>query len=157
MIGIVGVHRTHAQVRQLFSTYLSAYYTAMERALDEAGGESLRVSIDGSDPWVPAFPPELHPSWAERISPMHDGAEFYIDIDGPVHHGVFVTQSIILHLEWPAGVDGTETFRIREVEIEAIRIRMFEDQSMDLGEARAVTSGLISAGKLMASLLEGQV
>lgn len=156
MSGIVGISSTHAHVRQQLTEYLSDYYAAMERALEDAGGESLRVSIDGSDPWVPKFPAELHPTWARRISPMHDGAEFYIDIDGPVQHGVFVTQSITLHLDWPAGVDGAETFRIGDVEIEPMRIRLFEDELLDLGEARAIMSGLTAAGKLMASLLEGQ-
>lgn len=156
MSAIVGITLTPNQVEEQLAAYLTTYFAEMEKAIDAAGG-SLRISLDGTDEWAPEFPNVLRPTWAVTVRAFHDGREFYIDLDGPAQHGVFVTQAIIVDLWWPAGVDGTEALRVGKVKVEAMRIRAFDDQSFDLGEARAVTNGLIAAGRLMASLVEREV
>lgn len=152
MIGIVGINRTPAELQELFRRYLVIYFETMDAAIDAAGG-SLHASIMGGDPWRPALLKELHPDWATTVRAQSDGSEFYIDLDGPVLHNVFVTQAIAIRLEW-VDESSTSGFKIGGIEIDPLRILLLEDQSLDLGEARAVTSGLLAAGKLMASLLE---
>lgn len=154
MNGIVGINLTPERVQQVLEDYLASYYANLERAVDEAGGR-LQISVSGGDPWAPEFPDELRPGWTSEIRATHDGETFYVDIDGPVQHGVFVTQAIAIELYWDREYPGArEAFHITKVEVEPMRIRVFDDQSLDLGAARAVTTGLIAAGRLMATLIE---
>lgn len=152
MSGIVGIDLTPARVKEILTAYLTSYYTAMDRAIDEAGGR-LQISVNGGDPWAPKFPEQLRPAWAAEVRATHDGETFYVDIDGAAQHGVFVTQDIVVSLHWD-DENHPHGFRVAKIDVEPMRIRLFDDQSLDLQEARAATSGLIAAGKLMASLLE---
>ncbi|MBT2474230.1 hypothetical protein J7E68_06470 [Microbacterium sp. ISL-103] len=152
MIGIVGINLKPAQVKNALTKYLVTYFEAMDQAIKEAGG-SLRTSIMGDDPWRPTLPQELHPDWATSVRAQADGSDFYSDLDGPALHDVFVTQAITIRLEW-RDEESTSGFNIVGVDVDPLQILLLEDQSLDLGSARAVTSGLLAAGKLMAQLLE---
>lgn len=148
MIGIVGVPLSPERLKEQLTAYLTRYYDALDKAIDEAGG-----SLNSKVLWPkPEFPAELRPSWAAEIRCEADGQTFYIDVDGPVQHGVHVTQAIVISTWWHG--ENNESFYIDRIEIDPMRIFLVDDTYLDLGEARAVTNGLISAGKLMTSLLE---
>lgn len=148
MTGIVGVALSSERVKEQLKGYLAHYYDALDNAIHDAGG-----ALSSTAAWrKPDFPAELRPSWAADIRSEADGQTFYLDIDGPVQHGVHVTQSIVITTRWHG--ENNESFYIHKVEIEPMRIFLADDTYLGLGEARAVTAGLITAGKLMASLLE---
>ncbi|GGM41916.1 hypothetical protein [Microbacterium saperdae] len=151
MIGIVGVDLTQNQVKGHLERYLVAYFETMDRAI-EANGGSLACSVIGDDPWRPDLPIELRPSWLHSFHASADKDDFFIDLRGPVLNDIFVCQAVEIDLEWkdPTSPSG---FVILDFRIESLGIHMIDDR-LDLEKARAITSGLIAAGKLMAALLE---
>lgn len=109
----------------------------------------------------PAWPRVLTPSWSERVRVADgDGLVWYVDIDGPECGGVFVSQTVVIDLTRLDGRDVSLPVPIELVShtVEELCVTdggKMSDFTLDIEQARRHTQGMIAAGRLMASLLEG--
>ncbi|WP_295824173.1 hypothetical protein [uncultured Microbacterium sp.] len=146
MTGIVGVDLPVAEVHQVITDYLAAFYGTIDALVAKHGqGWSPK-----DESWKPELPAALRPSWAVNTKATADGHQFYFDLTGPSINGIEMAQDIVVELSWTGDFEKhtVESIKIREAYVIAF------EQELTLQQAREATVGMIAAGKLLASLLE---